>query len=117
MADLVQNLFGSPMVGGQIQSISLNASSVGANTVVAAVPNQRIVVLKYKRISSASVAVTWESDGGTVLDGPCTLAANGGEAEAFCASGHFSTLKGEGLILVLGGAAQVGGNLLYVVLP
>ncbi len=117
MASFPFNLFGGSVVNGSIYPASINASSAGANTVVAAIPNKRIVVLKYKRIAAGAVTVTWESSGGTVLDGPCALAANGGEAEAFCVSGHFSTLPGEALVLYLGGSVQVGGNLLYTLLP
>ena len=111
------NLFGGSVVNGNIYPASINATSAGANTVVAAVPGKRIVVLKYKRIAAAAVTVTWESSGGAVLDGPCALAANGGEVEPFCVSGHFSTLQSEGLVLYLSGSVQVGGNLLYTLLP
>lgn len=92
---------------------AINASSSGNNTVVAAVAGKRIVVLYVKLIVSAAITVTWESSGGTVIDGPFSLALNGGYVEPFATCGHFSTLVGEGLVLNLGSGNQVGGNLLY----
>ena len=117
MAGYPVNLFGGTVPNGPIYPAAINVSSSGANTVIAAVSGKRIIVLKYKRIAAAKVTATWESGGGTVLDGPCSLAANGGEVEPFCISGHFATLSGEALVLFLGDAVQVGGNLLYTLLP
>jgi hypothetical protein len=57
--------------------------------------------------------MTWESSGGTVLDGPCSFGANGGAAPPYCEHGHFRTRKSEGLVLNLSGAVQVGGHILY----
>jgi hypothetical protein len=112
------NLFGGTMVNGSIYPAAINASSSGANTVVAAFTGKRIVVLKYKYIAarSAPVLATWQSSGGTVLDGPCDLSASGGAQEPFTVCGHFCTLPGEALVLYLGTAIQVGGNLLYTLL-
>ncbi len=111
------NIFlGGPIWTEPFYTAAINATLMGSNTVVAAVAGKRIAVVKYKRIASAAVTATWESSGGLVLDGPCALAANGGEAEALCLSGHFATVAGEGLVLYLSGATQVGGNLLYILI-
>lgn len=96
------------------QRIQVNASASGNNTIVAAVTGKKIRVLQYKVICAGAVTVTWESSGGTVIDGPCAFSANGGEAPPYCPVGHFETLVGEGLVMNLGGAVQVGGHLIYV---
>lgn len=106
----------------QILGVAINASSNGNNTVVAAVSGKRILVIGYKYIATSAVTATWESSGGTVLDGPCALAANGGAQEPNPSPnddgtfiGLFATLPGEGLVLNLGSGVQVGGNVRYAV--
>lgn len=109
---------GSPAIGyfgttSEIFHASINASSSGDNTIVAAREGKRVVVLLYVIICSDAVDITWESSGGTVLDGPCSFASNGGAAPPYCEHGHFKTAKGEGLVLNLSSAVQVGGHILY----
>lgn len=94
---------------------AINASSNGANHVVAGIPNRKLIVMQYKRIASDTVTATWESSGGSTLDGPCALAANGGESVPYSEIGHFETVAGEGLDLFLGSGVQVGGSLSYIV--
>lgn len=94
-------------------STAVNASSAGSNTIVAAVPLKRIVVLELKIVCAGAVACTWESSGGTILDGPCSFAAGSGEYEAPAANGHFETEIGEALVLYLSDAVQVGGHVRY----
>jgi hypothetical protein len=110
MGNFAASYFGSTQ---QIRQAAINASTSGDNTIVAAVPGKQILVLLYKIVCSDAVTVTWESGGGTVLDGPCTFAASGGESSSFCEHGHFRSSKGESLVLNLSGAVQVGGHLLY----
>jgi hypothetical protein len=95
------------------QRSAINVSSAGLNTIVPATPGYSIVVYQYKLVCAAAVSVTWESSGGTVLDGPCAFAANGGVSEPANELGHFATAKGEGLSIFLGGAAQVGGHVVW----
>lgn len=113
-----QNLFGGTIVNGSIFPASINATQAGVNLVVPTTPGKRIVVLKYKYICARAgpVLATWQSSGGTILDGPCDIAATGGAQEPFTVCGHFSTLPGEDLVLFLDSAIQVGGNLLYTLL-
>jgi hypothetical protein len=99
----------------RVISVAINASSSGNNTIVASVAGRRIVVTKYKIVAAGAVTVTFESSGGTVLDGPCAYAANGGVCEPDSENGHFSTLPGEALVLNLSGAVQVGGHVKYAV--
>lgn len=97
------------------RSATVNASTNGANTVIAAVPGKVIRVISYVLVCASAVNVTWESDGGTILGGPMPFAANGGAAPPKDDSGMFDTLSGEGLVLFLSSGVQVGGHVKYVV--
>lgn len=97
------------------RSATVNASSNGANTIVAAVPGKVIRVLNYVLVCAGAVSVTWESELGTILGGPMPFAANGGAAPPRDDDGHFDTVAGEGLVLFLSGGVQVGGHVKYVV--
>jgi hypothetical protein len=101
---------------GVVQQCTVNASSNGANTLIAAVPGKKLVVLLGRLGPAAgAVTVTMQSSGGTVLDGPTALAANGGYIYPQSDFGHFATGLSEGLVLNLSGAVQVGGYLLYAI--
>ena len=102
--------------GDPLAQASINISSAGANVVIPAVPGRSIIVLLYKIVCSGAVTVTWESSGGTVLDGPCSFSGNGGESAPYSEHGHFRTLRGEGLVIDLSAGVQVGGHLLYGVI-
>lgn len=92
----------------------VNASASGDNTVVAGTSGMQIVVLQYTIVASAAVTVTWESSGGAVLGGPMAHAANGGVATPYNPTAHFVTTSGEGLVLNLSSAVQVGGHVSYI---
>jgi hypothetical protein len=104
-----------------VQKATINASSAGANTIVAGVaaangaPAKLIRVLSYVLVAAGAVTTTWESSGGTVIGGPMAFPANGGVATPFNPLGHFDSIAGEGLVLFLGGAVQVGGHVTYIV--
>lgn len=100
---------------GPTYSVAINAGSSGNNTLVAAVYGKRIVVILGDVIAAGDVTVTFQSSGGAVLDGPYAIAANGGKIFPDTDRGHFSTLAGEGLVINLTGAIQVGGHLVYAV--
>jgi hypothetical protein len=97
------------------RSATVNASSNGANTVIAAAPGKVIRVLSYVLVCAGAVSCTWESDGGTILAGPMPFAANGGAAPPKDQDGHFDTLSGEGLVLFLSSGVQVGGHVKYLI--
>lgn len=100
-----------------VYNFVINASGAGANTVVAAVPGYRIVVVqKFEIADSPGVEVTWQSSGGTIICGRVALAANGGNVRPSSDVGLFATLPGEGLVLNLGGAVHVGGDGQYKLL-
>lgn len=100
---------------GVVDSATVNVSSSGNNTAIAAVAGKRIVVLQGDLIAAGAVTVTVQSSGGTVLDGPSAFAANGGKLYPQSTFGHFATGRGEGLVINLGGAVQVGGHLVYAI--
>ncbi len=93
--------------------VSINVSAGGNNTIVAAVPGKNIIVLLYVVVCAATVALTWESSGGLILDGPCNFLDHSGISVPMSTNGHFQTVKGEGLILNLSSPVQVGGHLVY----
>lgn len=103
---------------GSILYLDVNVSSNGDNTVQAAIPGQTIQVLFGDLVASGAVTVTVKSSGGTVLDGPMAFGANGGKIyapDAPANRGHFITKRGEGLVINLNGATQVGGHLVCLV--
>lgn len=98
---------------GVVNASSVNASSSGNNTAIAAVAGKRIIVLQGDLIAAGAVTVTLQSSGGSVLDGPMAFAQNGGKIYPESTYGHFATAIGEGLVINLNGAVQVGGHLVY----
>lgn len=94
--------------------VTINASSSGSNTLVSAVTGKKICVVEYLLVASGAVTATWQSSGGTVISGPYSLASGGGNTRPRGVRGcHFATASGEGLVLYLSGATQVGGDLVY----
>ena len=93
---------------------AISASSVGDNTVVAAVAGKKIRVLKYTILTSGPVAAKFRSASVADLTGSMTLAANSGVGGAFCPVGLFETAAGDALNLNLSGAAGVAGHLTYI---
>jgi len=91
-------------------TVDINASSNGNNTIVAAVPGKKIAFLYGDLVCAGAVTVTWESGGGSILDGPKAFSANGGQIYPEVAHWHFLTLPGEALVLNLSGPVQVGGH-------
>lgn len=73
-----------------------NPSSLGANTLIAGVPNYKIRVLGMLVIASAINTVTVKR-GTTALTGDCPLAANGGFTLPISDIGWFETDRGEAL--------------------
>ena len=94
---------------------TINVSSSGDNTLIAAVTSKIIVVLAYVFIADGAVAVKFRSGtGGTDLTGAMSCAANGGVAAPFSPVGHFVTGSNTLLALNLSAAVGVRGHLVYV---
>jgi len=99
---------------------TIETSSSGNTTIVPAVTGRKIRVLNYTLIASGAVSVIWKSGAATNISGTMALAANGGMAPSCSISspagmlGVFETNIGEGLVLNLSAAVQVGGHLVYI---
>jgi hypothetical protein len=94
---------------------AIAVSSSGDNTVVAAVPNRRIRVIRWGVVCAAAVAITWKSSTAGAISGARSFAANGGLESTYCPEGLFQTAIGEALVLNLSSAVAVGGDLTYIV--
>lgn len=93
---------------------SINAASSGANTLVAAVSGQRVVVTGFLFVVASAVTVVFKS-GSTALTGTMSFdpaTGNPGAAQSF-QQGLMQTAAGEALVMTLGGAVQVSGYLVY----
>jgi hypothetical protein len=100
---------------GDVMGAAINAAGAGDNTLVAGIPDRRIVALSYSLVASEAVTAAFESEDGTVIGGPCAFTANGGISVPECSHGLFAAKTGEALVLDLSGAVQVGGHLVYAV--
>ena len=95
----------------QFATISLTATG----TVVAAVAGKRVRVLAYLVVCTAPNAITWQTSTGNVpLSGSMSFGTSGGVSAPFSQVGHFQTVSGDSLSLLLGSATQVSGHLTYV---
>lgn len=94
---------------------SINVSSSGDNTIVAAVTSKVIRVLSYTLVADSAVAAKWvNGTAGTAVSGAMSLAANGGIAAPFMPVGHFQTSVNTPLVLNLSAANGVRGHLTYI---
>lgn len=98
------------------QFAPINAAVGGNTMVVAPFAGRRILVVKYSLVCAVANTIQWFSSGGTALSGPMSFAANGGISEPECEVGITATLTGEGLVINLTGASQVGGMLTYLII-
>jgi hypothetical protein len=88
----------------------INESTAASNELIAAVTDKKIQVLALSLISAAAVNVTLQS-ASTALSG--AMAAANGITLPFNPAGWVETAKGEALNLLLSGAVQVSGVLVY----
>lgn len=100
---------------GGIKNVAINTASSGDATLVAAVAGKSIVVLSGSFVVSGAVTVGFKS-GSTVISGAQAHAANGGIVRPHNPVGWFKTAPGEALVIALGGAVQVSGELVYQVI-
>lgn len=102
--------FGTPRI---VRPLAFSADSSGNNLLIPGITGIVLIVFQYSFVCAGAVTVSWESSGGTVISGAQAYAANGGIERVWRDHGCFRTLKGEGLVLDLSGAVQVGGDLMY----
>jgi len=92
----------------------IDASTVGDNSIVAAVAGKKIRVLSYQAVVSAATTFRFEDGaGGTGLTGVMSFGANGGITVPFSLVGHFETSVNTALSLELS-ADGADGHLTYV---
>ena len=97
-----------------LKRVAISASTLGNNTIVAAVANKRIRVYQVLLVAAGSVVVKFQDGaGGTDLTGPLTLAANVGFSSGWVPVGHFETTDGNLLNLNLSAGIVTGGWLIY----
>lgn len=94
--------------------VPINASLSGDNVIISGVGGKVIYVTFYFISPHADVIVTWESSGGLVIGGGASFIQKGGVVCGPSRAPLLKTVKGEGLILNLSGAVQVGGHLTYI---
>jgi hypothetical protein len=88
-------------------------SSTG--TVVALVSAKKIRVLRYSLMADADCTAYFRTVTTTTqLSGTKYVGARGGAGGTFCPVGHFETVAGEALGLVIAGTANVSGEVTYV---
>jgi len=63
---------------------------------------------------AADTTVKFQSGASTDLTGAMTIKAGGGFTSGYDPTGHFETISGEKLNLVLGTATQVSGWIKYI---
>lgn len=94
------------------KSATINASTSGDNSIVAAVAGRKIEVLGYTLVASGAVNVKWRSATND-LTGAMNLATNGGIAIAATDKAIMKANLGEALQINLSGAVGVAGRVTY----
>lgn len=92
-----------------------NPSSIGSNTIIAAVAGARIRVLSVVMVSTLANAVKFMSNA-TDISATFPLAANGGVVLPFNEHGWFETAIGEALNLNMTAATATGTQVHYILL-
>ena len=101
----------------EVKYAVISSAASGTRSVVAAVSGKRIRVLNYVVVASGNTTIQWQSfDGGstyTDLSGDMPP-RNVDHCEAsYSPDGHFQTISGEALVVVVGGNA-LEGHLSYI---
>jgi len=97
---------------GVVKRVAFNSSAADSVVVIAAVAGKKIVVHALA-ITGPVFVVTFQSneDGTTLyINVDCR---NGGTCLTFCDYGWFETVSGEGLWMLLPGAIQTAGIVIY----
>ena len=106
----------TPATPRAIVAVSVNATSSGDNTVVAAVPDNRIRLIACHLHGNGDVNVSWKSGAATTLAAAMPLGVKGnGFVLPHAPTGEYwqRTASGEALGLHLSAAVAVTGSLIY----
>ena len=99
---------------GPVKFVRFSQSTAAAFDAVAAVTGLKIRVLAVELTPAGSVGVTFQSKTTpTLLSGKHTLTASLRLSMPFNPSGHFETVAGEALQVVLDAAILVAGHIVY----
>lgn len=102
----------------EIKRAAVSIASMGANTVVAAVANRKILLLGVGLMAGGTVDLTFKDGAsGSALSGAWPLIANTGFVLPFNPSGWTVTSADTLLNFSLSGAVQVSGVCLYAEVP
>ena len=102
-----------------VKYAAIAATASGTRTIVAAVAGKKICLLHYIAGSTGNTTFKWQSfDGGsgyTDLSGAIPPRASGDSTceASYNPDGHFETVSGEALVMVVGGN-DVAGHLTYI---
>lgn len=102
--------------GGEVRFAAVSATTLGDNTLVAAVAGKRIIVLGGSLVATGGAnTMRFESGaGGTALTGLMDIIADGQLTFPPYDHGYFGTTSGALLNLELSAATAVGGWIIYV---
>jgi hypothetical protein len=112
---IMSNVTRTPPLNQSIVTAFVNASSLGSNVVLAAVPGKSIRVIDVAVVTTLANTVSFLSSAGAIT-AAWPLGANGGLVLPFNEHGWFQTNAGEGLNVNLGVATATGVHINYIVL-
>lgn len=98
------------------RNLGANPSSLGDNSLVAAISNAKIRVLGFAVVTTASNTVKFRSNT-TDISAAFPLAANGGVVLPFNEHGWFETSVGQALQINLSAATSTAVQLQYTIIP
>ena len=101
------------LAAGAVSYAPVSVSAAESNEIVAAVAARQIRILGFNLVAAGEVVMTLEDSDGANLVGPVTLIKGVPFPATPCDTGHQETAAGKALHLLLGGAVQVGGCLVY----
>lgn len=97
----------------RLSAATIDFTSTGDNTIVAAVASQTVRVHKMFLNVSTATNITFKSGAGTSLTGAMNFPANGGIVLDFDAEPWFLAASGAAFIINQSGTAQVSGRVYY----
>ena len=103
---------------GPVKFVRFSQNTAASFDVVAAVAGLKIRVLAVELTAAGTVGVTFQSKTTpTLLSGKHSLTASLRLSMPFSPSGHFETVAGEALQVVLDAAILVAGHIVYQLTP
>lgn len=99
---------------GPVKYAVVNTSTAASNEIVAAVSGKKLRILGLVLLSAGAVDITIEDEDGTDLIGLLPVAAaDSALVLPVCELGYQETPAGKALHMLLSGAVQTGGSVVY----